>query len=352
MRVEQPLTIDLLDIAAPSLSATSDIPVIETKPDSVAAPEVKAEAKPEAKPDTNPAVEEPKAKEEIAAPAKEPEGKKPEESAPPEDPDEDPAANAEPAKKPAKGVQKRIDELVRQREEEKAEKLRLLAIVEGLNKPKTEQPKEVAIEDQEPQRPVRESFGTTEEYVAAVADYAEAKASWSAKQAVAADRAAQQKIAEQRAIEEGQRATREAYAKRVEKAVEEYPDYKEVAESPNVMVSVPMAHAIMTSEQGPKLAYFLGKNPAEAQRIAQLPPPVQLMEMGLLAGRLSVPAAKAEEPAPAPQQKPAVSAAPKPIKPLESKGEPPTKDPSLMNMDEYAAFRKREQAAGRGGART
>ena len=324
--VEKP-TLDLLDVTGPSLSATTDMPVIETKPDS----------QPEAKPDTKPA-DKPKA-EEIAAPV---EGKKPEESAPSETPDEDPAANAEPAPK-AKGVQKRIDELVRQREEEKAEKLRLLAIVEGLNKPKPEE--QPVVEDQGPQRPSRDAFPDTNAYEAALNEYADAKAAWTARREVKAVLAEEQRKTEQRQIEEGQKAARDAYAKRVEKAVEEYPDYKEVAESPNVLVSVPMAHAILHSDHGPKIAYHLGKNPEEAKRISLLPPPVQLMEMGLLVARLTAPAAKAE-PAPAPQ-KPVVSAAPKPIKPLEAKPESLNKTPDEESMEEYAARRKKELAAER-----
>jgi len=45
--IEKPITLDLLPQKAPALSATSDIPVIETKPD--------------ASPDPNPAAEKPKA---------------------------------------------------------------------------------------------------------------------------------------------------------------------------------------------------------------------------------------------------------------------------------------------------
>ena len=87
---------DILDLHTPALSATSDMPVIETNPD--------ASPKEEAKPEPTAPVE--------AAPAAE----KSEESATPEQPD-DPSAEPEPKK--AKGVQKRIDELTRQREDER-----------------------------------------------------------------------------------------------------------------------------------------------------------------------------------------------------------------------------------------
>lgn len=340
--IEKP-QIDLLDIREPSLSATSDMPVIETKPDSQAKPEVKAEVKPDNKPA---AEEKPKVDDKAAVV----ETKKPEDSATPETPEDDPAANAEPAPK-AKGVQKRIDELVRQREEEKAEKLRLMAMLEQVHKPKPE-PQEVVNEDPEPQKPVREAFGSTDEFVAALAEYADTKSSWSSRHAVADALAAEKRKVEQGQIEAGQKAARDAYAKRVEQAVEEFPDYKAVAESPDVLVSVPMAHAILHSDHGPKIAYHLGKNPEEAKRISLLSPPVQLMEMGLLVARLTAPAAASPVVTPAPQ-KPAVSAAPKPIKPLDATPETPTKSPQDETMEEYAARRHREQAAERRpGART
>jgi hypothetical protein len=52
----------------------------------------------------------------------------------------------------------------------------------------------------------------------------------------------------------------------------------------------PMAHAILHSEQGPDIAYHLGKNPAEAERISKLAPALQLVELGKIASKLEAPA--------------------------------------------------------------
>jgi hypothetical protein len=313
--LEHTPTLDLLEPSGPALSTTNDVPVVETKPDAIAAPKPEAE-KPEVE-----------AEDEVQ-----------EESAPPEKP-EDPAANAQP--KPAKGVQKRIDELVRQREEERAEKLRLLAIVEGYNKPKAEA--KVEGEDQEPQRPVRDPNAAPEVYEQALMDYADAKASWSARNEVQKVLAEEARKAEEREQAAAQKAAQETYIARVNKAVEKYPDYKAVAESPDVTVSMPMAHAIMTSEHGPDIAYHLGKNPQEAARIASLAPIQQLVEVGLIVAKLTAPAPAPAAPAP----KPAVSAAPKPIKPLESKGDTHVKSPDEESMEEYAARRTKELKAER-----
>jgi hypothetical protein len=319
--IEKP-TLDLLADTSPALSTTNDIPVVETKPDSQPdqkpAPEAKAEEKKE------------------AAPPKE--GEKPAESATAEQPEEDPAANTEVEGKPkAKGVQKRIDELVRQREEEKAEKLRLLAMLEQREKPKQE-PKEQS--EDEPQRPSREAFADSTAFENALADYADKKADWSARRAVQSALAEEAQKVEQRQFEEARKASQEAYQARVTKATEKYADYNEVALSPNVTVTQAMAQAILHTEHGPDIQYFLGKNPEEAKRISSLNPAAQLVEMGLIAARLSAPAEK-------PQPKPPVSSAPKPPKPLEAKSEQAAKTPDEESMDEYAARRQREMAAER-----
>lgn len=330
--VEQPITLDVLPSTEPALSTRNDMPVVETKPDSQPAP--KEEAKPEVKAE--------------AAPD---EGKKASESATEEQPDEDAAANAGEAGKPkSKGVQKRIDELVKQREDaerraesERQEKLRLLALVEkgGKQEPPVE-------EDAEPQRPLREAFETTDEFVAAMAEYADAKADWRSRNAVKAALAEEHRKVEQRHIEEGQRQARESYQARVAKTAEKYPDYKDVAESPDVTVTVAMAQAILHSQHGPEIQYFLGKNPDEAKRISGLNPAEQLVELGLIVGRVSAPKEEPKKEDP-PKKKPIVSNAPSPIKPLESTGETANKSPQEESMEEYAARRKKELASERRG---
>jgi hypothetical protein len=321
--VEQDFKIDLIPQNEPALSARSDMPVVETKPDSQPAPET---AKADAAPD---------------------EGKKDvtEESATPEEP-ADPAASDKPEGKPkSQGVQKRIDELVRQREEERAEKLRLLAIIEGQNKPKPEVKPE-AEEDPAPQRPDRAAYTDPAAYENALADYADAKAAWSAKTAVREALAEEGRKRQEEQARQAQAAAQEAYNARVSKAAEKYQDYKTVAESPDVQVSMPMAQAILQSEHGPDIQYHLGKNPAEAKRISALHPVQQLVELGLLVAKLT--ASASPEPATAaPAPKPAVSAAPKPIKPLESKSEAAKKTPQEETMEEYAARVNKELAAAR-----
>lgn len=313
MNIENPIVLDLLDTKSPATSSTNDMPVIETKPDA-----------------TN---EGAPPKESAAAPD---EGKTQDESA---TSPEETSASDEPAKKPAKGVQKRLDELTREREEarrlaesERQEKLRLLALLESRDKKPIA---ETDADDQEPQKPVKDP-ANPEAYEAALDEYIEKRSSWTARRETKAIlEEADRKQAEQKRTEWVQK-TQQAFASRTEKAKEKYPDYTEVAESPDVSVSPDMATAIMFSEDGTDIAYFLGKNPDEAKRISNLAPPLQLVELGKISARLSAPVVPPKP----------VSAAPAPGKPIKASAEA-TKSPEEESMDEYATRRKKELAAER-----
>lgn len=88
---------------------------------------------------------------------------------------------------------------------------------------------------------------------------------------------------------------------RIAEAVQKYPDYESVVTSENLpplgKVNPPLFQAIMNHEQMPEITYFLGKNPAEAHRIARLPPPLALIELGKISGRIT-PRSPGNAPAP------------------------------------------------------
>lgn len=300
MEIKQGLVLDLLDTNAPALSSTSDLPVVETKPD--ASNDAPAEPEPV-------------------------EAEQPSESATEATDEQD----GQPAKKPS-GVGKALAELRQQKREAEerakqsdAERLRLLALLE-------ERKAAPKVEDDEPQKPLRAAFETTEAYDTALSAYVDEKASWVAKKEVLAIQTAEKAKAEETAIAEGQRQARDAYHLRIEKTKEKYADFAEVAESPEVTVSIPMAHAIVNSEHGPEIQYYLGKNPDEAKRISLLAPPVQLIELGQIVGKIMTPA------------KPVITNAPKPINPITPGDTKTRKSPEDETMDEYAARRKKEMA--------
>jgi len=322
--IKKDLVLDLLDSKSPALSSTSDMPVVETKPD--ASPPKEEATKDEAVP---PAEEAGEAEQsgESATPATE-------------------GTPGQPAEqKPARGVGKKIQELTKRAEEaerkarEAEENLTrtLKAIEDGrMHEPKSDDKPEVET-DPEPARPNKADFSDPEAWDAAVIQYADEKAAWTARREVKAAREADEKQRFERAQAEAQKATQEAFQARVDKTVEKYPDFHEVAESPDVKITMAMAHAIVNHEQGPELQYHLGKHPEEAKRISALPIAAQLVELGVIAAGFrnqAAPVAEAAAPA-----KP-ITSAPAPIKPVTQGTGTVAKDPSEMSMDEYAAFRK------------
>ena len=324
LETEKPL--DLLDDKSPKLSSIDDMPVIETKPDVV--------------------VE--------AAPAEE---AVIEESATSDQP-EVPAATTAPKK--AQGVQKRIDELTRQREDERrradaenAEKLRLLAMLEARDKPAPKKAEESA-----PVKPIRTEFPDPDAYDNAMDAYYEQRAEYVAQRKYDQLVAEQHKKESERRVEEQRQEVQKSYNERVTKTREKYADFTEVAESPDVNISIPMAEAIFYSEQGPEIQYYLGKNSAEAKRISAMTMTVynpevgqmvvvsdarrQLLELGVIAANLRTPQPVVTKP---------VSSAPAPGKPIRTASEP-DKDLQDLSMDEYAQkVREREAARRKPGAR-
>jgi hypothetical protein len=79
----------------------------------------------------------------------------------------------------------------------------------------------------------------------------------------------------------------EAYGEREEKARDKYDDYEDVVYNPKLRITDVMAETIQHSEIGPDLAYWLGSNPKEADRIARLSPIMQAREIGKIEVKLA-----------------------------------------------------------------
>lgn len=118
----------------------------------------------------------------------------------------------------------------------------------------------------------------------------------------------------------------EAYQARVEVATAKYSDYAQVVGNANLPISPVMAEAIMDSDVGPDVAYYLGKNPALAARIANLNPVSQVRELGKIEAMVSTPRQAA---------KPAAA----PVNPVGARSSGGAKDPLKMSMAEYIAWR-------------
>jgi hypothetical protein len=176
-------------------------------------------------------------------------------------------------------------------------------------------------------RPQREAFASPEAYDQAIDQWGARNAEIAATKA-RTDATNEQRVAQETAQREANERTQTEFVAKTEagwqerraKAAAEIPDFAEFAESDKVTISEPMGFAIKTADNGPQIAYHLGKNPTEAARIAGLPLGMQIFEMGKLAATLAQPA------------RAVVSNAPRPITPL-----PASSESSAANQEESMA---------------
>ena len=122
------------------------------------------------------------------------------------------------------------------------------------------------------------------------AKYAEALAEQKAQELLRHREAAQQ-----------QAKVVEAYHEKEEAARGKYDDFEQVAYNPSLPVTDVMAQTIQASDVGPDIIYWLGTNPKESARIANLAPFMQAKEIGRIEAKLAAdPPVKRTSTAPAP----------------------------------------------------
>ncbi|MBT3070945.1 hypothetical protein KKP04_08700 [Rhodomicrobium sp. Az07] len=160
-----------------------------------------------------------------------------------------------------------------------------------------------------------QDYRTPEDYTRAVAEQAvrEVGAEILARQA-------------EQAREIASRAAYDAWGESTAAFRERVPDFDEVAHNPNLAVTPIMAEAIRETPLGAEIAYFLGKNPGEAARLAALPPVSQVMAIARLEARLDT-------------AQSAISRAPEPIGALTGRGGSAAKPLDQMSFDEYRRAR-------------
>jgi hypothetical protein len=269
------LPADILPANAPALSATSDMPSAAPV-DPAATVVTEPVADPAATPNVDPAV--------TPAPT--------------------PATPAAPVREPI-GV--RLSEITRQRREaeERAQRLENLVTQQGEQLTRaleaitkigtaTQAPAPTTTQDISA-RPTRDSYADPESYEAALVTWASSEAASRAaaemerRQAEAEEaRAEAARVAEANRVEQARLDTerRQADALKTswetkrEAALIKYEDFIEVAESPNVPISDAMALVIMNSDDGAEIAYYLGKHPDEAAKIAGMVIPGQVYPPG------------------------------------------------------------------------
>lgn len=157
-------------------------------------------------------------------------------------------------------IQRRIDKLTREKYQLRGELEAMRRERESWNQQPTNQPLPTKAG-----MPKLEDFSNFDEYIAAKAEFiAESKLS---------------KAFEEREQKQREREAQESHKKRLETWQERIDafratasDFEEVLESAEVSLTESMANAIMESEMGPQLAYYLARNPEEAEKLTSLSP--------------------------------------------------------------------------------
>lgn len=228
--------------------------------------------------------------------------------------EEEPPPVVEPPKK--KSAQERIDEITRARREaeREAEYWRKQVLQ---REPMPEPDKPVATPAKIP-RPTLDQFETTVEYEDALFEWR--------------DRVREHETAVKQAQSEEEKSLR-LFNEKAKKAREEYEDFDEVIESP--VFSPIMRAVLLRSDNGPDVAYFLGKpeNRDLADRIRIMPLESQAYEIGKLESSLLL-AKKTRK----------VPGAPRPLEPVGMGGAGgKEKDPSEMEIGEWMAWNKKRE---------
>lgn len=146
---------------------------------------------------------------------------------------------------------------------------------------------------------------------------------------------ADEKLA-QREQQKRQHETESTYAEREEDARGKYDDFQDVVYNPNLRITTAMAETAKASDIGPEIVYYLGKNPKESARIAQLSPLSQAREIGRIEASLTT----------TPNVK-KTSSAPEPIKPVGTRSSTPsydTSDPRSVSQLSTSDWIKAENA--------
>lgn len=232
------------------------------------------------------------------------------------------------AAKRSRRVQKRIDQLTKQRHEalREAEELRA-----ENRKLKESQKVEPPADDP---RPSFDSYDSVEQYEQDIE-------AWSRRQAQRESQAKPQdpsgpSVEEQEAIDRIQNAAIEA--------ADRYPDFEDVVYDPSLPLTQEMIRAAADTESVVDVLYHLGQNPQEAQRLSQLKGTSLIREMGRLEARLEASNSGngAAQPSQGGEQP---TSAPEPIQPVRgnrAKREPT--NPDELDIDTWMA-RERERLA-------
>lgn len=213
------------------------------------------------------------------------------------------------------GAKKRIEKLVKQREEARRELEHWKAqAMKGQNqehKPVQETPKQEAKQESSEGEPQEEQFDTYK-------DYLKAQVKWE----LAQEKKAQEQQAKE--LEQKTQAQKQAeeFKSKIDSFAQNTPDFFDVIEEcdEKVSTSFHVQEAIRNSDMPAQVLYELAKNPTEIERLNKLSVIAAAKEIGKIEARLSSQTESKEEKQTQEKPQPKITKAPKPLNPVGSKG--------------------------------
>lgn len=134
-------------------------------------------------------------------------------------------------------------------------------------------------------KPKPDQYDDYDSYVEALADY-------KAQQAILKAQESTHKLTREQYAQREQQRLEQKAARDAAEASKRYPDFYEVASK--VTLSKDALQEMYDSDLGPELAYYLGKNPSEMERISDLTPAKQIKELSKLEVKLTAKTATPE----------------------------------------------------------
>lgn len=221
-------------------------------------------------------------------------------------------------------TQAELDELIEKRLARERRKLERIERQREIEEAERRGRESAQAKPQDDAPPKREDFDSLE-------DYLEAKADWKVEQKLRERDAKTEEIERQREAKNRAEQLDRTWEERARTAAQRFADFHDVVtHNEDLTVTPAMAAAIKATENGIDIAYHLGKNPAEAERIASLDPVAQVWELGKLAATLTT--------------KP-VSKAPPPVEPVKA-GRSASNDLYDPNLSTEQFIRLRNKQAG------
>ncbi len=233
-------------------------------------------------------------------------------------------------KKALRGVQKRINELTRERHEAEA---RGRAEAEHWRNQAMAAAQRLQQIEQSAPKPRLEQYGDLEQYTEAAAKH---EAERLFREQMALQYQANQNAQQQHAAEMQQQQAQQQYQRvlnqKLEVATKKFPDFLDVVTSDELpgLQGTPAFNAMLESDLGAEVLYYLGKNPARAHQLVALSPIGQVREIGRIEAAL--------------QSGKIVSSAPPPPDTVGSSRGGANRDPAKMSYDEFVAFRRKQIA--------